>query len=65
MTTEEFFGLVRDMRNKQRLYFGTRSRETLMEAKKAEDNVDQALSYYFSPLLNPGHKEEFNMPKLF
>lgn len=44
MTSAEFNSLVREMRNAQREYFRTRSKESLMKSKALEKRVDEALS---------------------
>lgn len=44
MTSAEFNSLVREMRNAQREYFRTRSKERLMKSKALERRVDNALS---------------------
>lgn len=40
MTAKEFFGLVSDMREKQKEYFRTRSSSVLSESKALERRVD-------------------------
>ena len=44
MTSAEVYSLVREMRNAQREYFRTRSKESLMKSKTLEKQVDEALS---------------------
>ncbi len=44
MTKSDFFSLVRDMRNAQREYFRTRSKDSLRRSKALEKQVDEALS---------------------
>lgn len=44
MTSAEFYSLVSEMRNAQREYFRTRSKESLMKSKALEKRVDDALS---------------------
>ena len=44
MTSAEFYSLVREMRNAQREYFRTRSKDSLMKSKALEKQVDEALS---------------------
>jgi len=44
MTEENFKTLVREMREKQKLYFATRNTNVLKESKKLEQRVDKALS---------------------
>ena len=43
MTAKEFFGLVSDMRSKQREYFRTRSTSVLNESKALEKKVDDEI----------------------
>lgn len=43
MTAKEFFGLVSDMREKQKEYFRTRSSSVLSESKTLERRVDDEI----------------------
>lgn len=49
-TTEEFYQMVRTMRDTQIQYFNTRDRRLLIRAKLLEGNVDQMLDEYFGSL---------------
>lgn len=49
-TTEEFYRMVRTMRDTQIQYFNTRDRRLLIRAKLLEGNVDQMLDEYFGSL---------------
>lgn len=49
-TTEEFYQMVRTMRDTQIQYFNTRDRRLLIRAKLLEGNVDQMLDEYYGSL---------------
>lgn len=53
MKAEEFFALVAKMRDKQREYFKTRHKLTLVEAKRLEHAVDNEI-YRVKALLRQG-----------
>lgn len=44
MTARDFFNLVREMREAQRSYFLTRSRDLLEKSKQLERDIDQEIS---------------------
>lgn len=44
MTAREFFNLVREMRETQKGYFLTRSKDLLEKSKELEREVDQEIS---------------------
>lgn len=46
MTAREFVELVQQMRDKQKLYFKTRSSDVLLESKALERQVDLAAREY-------------------
>lgn len=56
MKAEEFFALVAKMRDKQREYFETRRKSTLVEAKWLEHAVDNEI-YRVKALLRQGGSE--------
>lgn len=56
MKAEEFFALVAKMRDKQREYFETRNKLTLVEAKRLEHAVDNEI-YRVKALLIKGGSE--------
>ncbi len=43
MTAKEFFSLVTEMRNAQKMYFRTRDRNDLQKSKKLEKQVDDEI----------------------
>ena len=47
MNANEFYTLVRSMREAQRQYFKTRSRDTLIESKRLEAAADKEIKRYF------------------
>ena len=47
MNTDEFYTLVRSMREAQRLYFKTRGRDVLIESKRLEAEADKEIQRYF------------------
>lgn len=44
MTAREFFNLVREMREAQRSYFLTRSKDQLRKSKELESEVDREIA---------------------
>lgn len=44
MTARDFFNLVREMREAQRSYFLTRSRDLLEKSKQLERDIDQEIN---------------------
>ena len=44
MTAREFFNLVREMRETQKGYFSTRSKDLLEKSKQLEREVDREIS---------------------
>ena len=44
MTARDFFNLVREMRDAQRSYFLTRSRDLLEKSKQLERDIDQEIN---------------------
>ena len=47
MNTDEFYTLVRSMREAQKQYFKTRCRDTLIESKRLEAAADKEIKRYF------------------
>lgn len=54
MKAEEFFALVAKMRDKQKEYFGTRNKLTLVEAKRLEHAVDNEINRVKALLIQGG-----------
>ena len=52
MNANEFYTLVRSMREAQRLYFKTRSRDVLIESKRLEAAADKEIKRYFEQEIN-------------
>ena len=52
MNTDEFYTLVRSMREAQKLYFKTRSRDVLIESKRLETAIDKEIKRYFDEEIN-------------
>ncbi|MBQ8692217.1 MAG: hypothetical protein IJ520_03640 [Synergistaceae bacterium] len=52
MNTDEFYTLVRSMREAQKQYFKTRCRDTLIESKRLEAAADKEIKRYFDEEIN-------------
>ena len=49
MDSNEFYNLVRQMRNAQKEYFRTRDKRILTCSKELERRVDNAITEYYEP----------------
>lgn len=67
MTDTEFITLVSRMRESQKLYFRTRSKDVLLQSKELEKQVDEELArikaFMNPPAYQPSLFEEFNNTK--
>jgi chlorite dismutase len=60
----EFVRLVRDMRAKQKLFFANRSQDSMITAKRAEQQVDGYLNHFSDIAWKPASPPSIQKPLL-